>query len=210
MLVLSAPTSLIGTVLFVLGLANAAVDLLLARETQHAASLRSPPLSHYTFAGEDYPPYLPLPSARASVGLTFEESVRFSLTSSESTLEWAYTGAVGDSNIRLGPNHRFFNTGFSYQLHCARYIVGAFAQDNPQTGPQERAHVSRCLNVIRHFVMCSADTTLEPADAMTRNHTNARAGGERRCRDWPSLYSAMEQNWEDWRAFQQSSELLSS
>ena len=92
-----------------------------------------------------------------------EESAHYSLISSESTLEWAYTGAAGDSNIRLGPNHRFFNTGFSYQLHCARYLVGAFQRDGPPTDPRELAHISRCLNVIKHFVMCSADTTLEPA-----------------------------------------------
>ncbi|TFK81084.1 hypothetical protein K466DRAFT_532227 [Polyporus arcularius HHB13444] len=206
MWMLPASRALVGTLFCVLGLANVVVDILLAGETRLGAALRKPPLSRYTFLDEDYPPYLPLPSARASVRLTFEESVHFSLTSPESTLEWAYTGAVGDSNIRLGHNHRFFNTGFSYQLHCARYIVGAFAQEDPPTDLRERAHVSRCLNVIRQFVMCSADTTLEPADAMTRNYTAARAGGERICRDWPGLYGAMEQNWVDWRAFQQSSE----
>ncbi|RPD54559.1 hypothetical protein L227DRAFT_657476 [Lentinus tigrinus ALCF2SS1-6] len=204
MLFISTP---IGLFLIILGLANIAVDLLIARETKRGATLRSPPLSDYTFVGEDYPPYLPLSSSQAStVKLAFEESSRFSLTSPESTLEWAYTGASGDSNIRLGSNQRFFNTGFSYQLHCARYLVGAFKQEDPPTDPRERAHVSRCLNVIKHFVMCSADTTLEPADSMSRNHTAVRDGGERRCRNWDALYGAMEQNWADWRASQQSSE----
>ena len=137
---------------------------------------------------------------------TIEESAHYSLTAPESTLEWAYTGAAGDSNIRLGPNHRFFNTGFSYQLHCARYLVGAFQRDGPPTDPRERAHISRCLNVIKHFVMCSADTTLEPADSMARNYSMIRAEGERRCRDWDALYGEMEQNWAAWRAFQQPAE----
>ena len=100
-----------------------------------------------------------MPSARRAVGLSLEESVRFGLAQPETTLEWAYTGAVGDSNIRLGPAHRFFNTGFAYQLHCARFLVGAFARDPPSTRG-DRAHVSRCLNVLRQFALCSADTTL--------------------------------------------------
>ena len=75
-----------------------------------------------------------------------------------------YAGAAGDGNIRLGPNHRFFNTGFSYELHCARILVKTFQQATPPVRRGEREHVSRCLNVLRQFTLCSADTTLEPAD----------------------------------------------
>ena len=158
-------------------------------------------LSLLAFVADDYPAYLHLPPTRSSVAFSLEDSVRFGLAQPETQLEWAYTGAVGDSNIRLGPNHRFFNTGFSYQLHCARYLVGAFQQEPPITRG-DRAHVSRCLNVIRQFVLCSADTALEPANAMSRNLTAVRYGGDRTCRSWPALYEAMEENWQEWRAFQ--------
>ena len=117
-----------------------------------------------------------------------------------------YAGAAGDGNIRLGPNHRFFNSGFSYEFHCARILVKTFQQATPPVRRGEREHVSRCLNVLRQFKLCSADTTLEPAEAMGRNTSAVRTGGERQCRDWPAMYEAMRGNWEDWRAFKESQE----
>ncbi|KAI0755635.1 hypothetical protein C8Q74DRAFT_1373409 [Fomes fomentarius] len=182
------------------------MDVIFVQETKRVAGLRDPPISGYSFVEDDYPPYLPFPSestsVRRPVTLAFEESVHYGLTSPESTLEWAYTGAAGDSNIRLGPNHRFFNTGFSYQLHCSRFLVSTFQQE-PPASPALRAHVSRCLNVIRQFVLCSADSTLEPANAMARNFTAVRASGQRQCRNWPLLYDTMEENWRSWRSYQQ-------
>ncbi|KAI0710829.1 hypothetical protein C8Q76DRAFT_769583 [Earliella scabrosa] len=190
---LHSQTSLSLTLFVILGVANILIDLVFFRATKQFAARRDPPMAHYTFVADDYPAYLHLSPTRSSVAFSFEDSVRFGLTQPETQLEWAYTGAVGDSNIRLGPNHRFFNTGFSYQLHCARYLVGAFQQEPPITRG-DRAHVSRCLNVIH--------TALEPANAMSRNLTAVRYGGDRTCRSWPALYEAMEENWQEWRAFQ--------
>lgn len=110
----------------------------------------------------------------------------------------------GDGNIRLGPNHRFFNTGFSYQLHCAKILVLFIQQDEPPTRLREVEHVARCLNVLRQFALCSADTTLEPPDSFDRNLTAVRAGGEHMCRDSDALYRTMERNWADWEGFRKT------
>lgn len=133
--------------------------------------------------------------------LSLEESVRYDPHHPESNLEWTYVGAASDGNIRLGPSHRFFNTGFSYELHCLRFVMGMMLhKDDPPTERADRGHVSRCLNVLRQFALCSADTTLEPADALDlgRNFTAQRVAGERQCVDWVAMYDTMEQNWNEW------------
>ncbi|KAI0325762.1 hypothetical protein GY45DRAFT_202644 [Cubamyces sp. BRFM 1775] len=184
-----------------LTLANVAVDIAVVSSGRQAAALRSPPLSKYSFLDEDYPPRLPLMNSREAVQLSLEESVRYDPQHPESNLEWRYVGAASDGNIRLGPNHRFFNTGFSYELHCLRFVIGMMLhKDDPPTERADRAHVSRCLNVLRQFALCSADTALEPADTLDpeRNYTTQRVAGERQCADWPALYETMKQNWIEW------------
>ena len=161
---------------------------------------------HVAFAEDDYPPHLPLPDARKYVSLPLEESTRYGLTEPNTNLEWKSMSPGGDGNIRLGPNHRFFNTGFSYQLHCANIIVLYVQQDQPPTRYREVEHVARCLNVLRQFALCSADTTLEPADSLNRNFTAVRGGGDHMCRDSSALYRTMEENWSQWVAFKQTLE----
>ena len=135
------------------------------------------------------------------LSLSLEETVRYDPQHPESNLEWTYVGAASDGNIRLGSNHRFFNTGFSYELHCLRFVIGVMLhKDDPPTERADRAHVSRCLNGLRRFALCSADTALEPADTLDpkRNYTTQRVAGERQCADWPALYETMKQNWIEW------------
>ena len=159
---------------------------------------------HIGFLEDDYPPYLPLESARRSVRLSLEESVHYGLMEPQTNSEWAHMSPGGDANIRLGPNHRFFNTGFSYQVHCARVLVSTLQQDEPPKRYREIEHVARCLNVLRQFALCSADTTLEPADSLSRNFTAFRAGGEHTCSDSRALYETIEQNWLDWSEFKKT------
>ncbi|KAI1784816.1 hypothetical protein LXA43DRAFT_1121095 [Ganoderma leucocontextum] len=104
----------------ILAVANLSTDLAFVRETRRVAALRHPPFSQYTFSEDDYPPHLPVPNARKSISLPLEESTHYGLTEPNTNIEWTSMSPGGDGNIRLGPNHRFFNTGFSYQLHCAK------------------------------------------------------------------------------------------
>ena len=116
------------------------------------------------FIEDDYPPHLPVPRAHKAALLPLEDSVHYHFPSSPNTAawEWRYTGAAGDGNIRLGPTHRFFNTGFSYELHCARVVASALQNPAPlssvsRTTRGEREHVTRCLNVLRRATLCAAD-----------------------------------------------------
>ncbi|KAI0821772.1 hypothetical protein BC628DRAFT_1328824 [Trametes gibbosa] len=188
-----------------LGLANLIADAVLARNVQNVAAVRVPPPSAYSFVEDDYPPHLPLATARKAVGLSIEESVHYDSTYAQSKLEWGYGSPFGDANVRLGPTHRFFNTGFSYQQHCLRVIVTTMQKEGPPLVPgRERAHVERCLNVLRQFALCSSDTTLERADIMKRDFSVDRVGGERKCADWRAVYGAIEQNWDAWKETQET------
>ncbi|KAI0631463.1 hypothetical protein C8Q77DRAFT_137660 [Trametes polyzona] len=185
--------------LMLLSLLNVTADLALVSHAQSTAGIRAPPLSSYSLIADDYPAHLPLPVPQRAVMLSLDDSAHYDPTQAQSRLEWAYTFPFGDGNVRLGHSHRFFNTGFSYQLHCLRIVVTTLEKDGPLAHGRDRAHVERCLNVLRQFTLCAADTTLEPALAMGGNYTAARVFEERACADWNALYGAIEQNWEDWQ-----------
>ncbi|KAH9850947.1 hypothetical protein C2E23DRAFT_733900 [Lenzites betulinus] len=200
------PTYLYAAALIlILCLANLAADVTLARHVKDVAASRDPPLETYSFIEDDYPPHLPIPGSHPALGLTLEETAHYNSSYPQSKLEWSYAGPFGDANVRIGPTHRFFNTGFSYQQHCLRVIVTMVQRDGPPLPHgRERAHVERCLNVLRQFALCSADTTLERPDSLQRDFAVDRSGGERSCADWPTLYGAIEENWATWKQFQES------
>ncbi|KAI0354432.1 hypothetical protein OH77DRAFT_501875 [Trametes cingulata] len=181
---------------------NAYLDVLHVRATQRAAIARPPPTEHYTFVDEDYTPRMPLPSARRAVKFTIEDSVRYSLWAPEADDEWLWTATVGDGNVHLGPNSRFFVVGITHQLHCMRSYRQALAKDGIPHGHQV-GHLTHCLNFLRMSTLCAADTTLEPPDALSRDHTLDPAGGERECFDWPAFYDEMKKNYLQWVAYQE-------
>lgn len=138
--------------------------------------------------------------------LTLSESARYDPSHAESAFEWASMSAAGDTNIRLGASHRFFNPAFSYELHCLRVVVTALGEDGPLAPGRQRAHVERCLNVLRQFALCDADATVEPAGNMEGSFVGGRFEGERVCKDWRALYGAIERNWEDWKHFRETAD----
>ena len=172
-------------------------------------SLNSPRGRTAGFVEDDYPPRLPVPSARRAVLLAHEESVHYAPAApgAAALREWQHLSAAGDGNVRLGPPLRFFNTGFSYELHCARIVAGAVTGAYGPTPAArwrhgEREHVARCLNVLRQFALCDADVALEPPDALApgRNYSvRGGPGGVRTCGDWETMYAAMEENWAAWK-----------
>ncbi|CDO70535.1 hypothetical protein BN946_scf184573.g3 [Trametes cinnabarina] len=144
---------------------------------------------------------MPLPSARRAVKLALEDSVRYGLWEPQADDEWMRTATVGDGNVHLGPNSRFFVVGITHQLHCMRAYRQALAQDAPLSAHQA-GHLGHCLNFLRMSTLCAADTTLEPPDALSRNHTRDRGGGEHVCFDWPGFYDEMQANYLQWLASQ--------
>ncbi|KAH9850978.1 hypothetical protein C2E23DRAFT_733892 [Lenzites betulinus] len=188
----------------ILAAMNAYVNLLHVQATQRAAIARPPPPSRYSFIDEDYTPRLPLPSARRAVKLTIEDSARYALWDPEADDDWRWTATTGDGNVHLGNNSRFFVIGITHQLHCMRSYRQALAQEDvPVPHGHQAGHLAHCLNFIRMSTLCAADVTLEPPDALTRDHTRDPAGGEHECMDWPAFYEDMRTNFEDWTAYQE-------
>ena len=144
---------------------------------------------------------MPLPSARRPAKLTFEDSVRYSLDAPETFQEWLWTATVGDGNVHLGHNHRLFVVGITHQLHCLRSYRQALTAPLPPTG-HALGHLTHCINFFRMSTLCAADTTLEPPDAVARNYTLGRAGGEHVCVDWPGFYDEMKTNYVGWQGVQ--------
>ncbi|PCH43209.1 hypothetical protein WOLCODRAFT_103220 [Wolfiporia cocos MD-104 SS10] len=130
--------------------------------------------------------------------MPIEESVHYKLLDTGATEDWLWTAAVGDGEVRLGPNHRTFNLVMQHELHCLRWVRWALEGQNAVEG-HERMHLTHCLNFIRQLTLCAADATLEASDVLTRNFTLNRWNEDHICADWPAIYTAMEINWKEWR-----------
>ncbi|CAL1696229.1 unnamed protein product [Somion occarium] len=99
--------------------------------------------------------------------------------------------------IRLGPDRRVFAVAMFHELHCVGSLRRALT--NPSHPDSASHHVHHCFNYLRQFFLCSADSTLEPYDFMTRDYTAERVGITRKCRDWSAILEAAQQNFIDWR-----------
>ncbi|KAF9461366.1 hypothetical protein BDZ94DRAFT_817050 [Collybia nuda] len=101
--------------------------------------------------------------------------------------------------IRLGPQGTPFAISLYHQLHCINGIRFAYvaARDSLFKRPADREaafqHVNHCFDVLRHSLLCKADTTLSPVGSY--NQTNIT----RRCRDWAQVREFVDKNHEFWR-----------
>jgi len=181
-------------IILLLGAANVLFHRWFLHAVQRLALARDRPLELHSFLGDDYPSRLPMRSARPAVRLTVEDTVRYSLTSPESELEWLYTAARGDGDVRLGSQRRLFSVTMSHELHCLRSIRTILDEPAVPEG-KARSHFVHCLNLLREHTLCAADNTLEPADVLARNSSLERMHGEHRCMDWAAFYDTMLQNY---------------
>lgn len=129
-----------------------------------------------------------------------EETVRYSINNTEAELEWLWTATSGDGQVRLGDNHRFFSVTVVHELHCMRWMRLGLQVEN--STEQQKGHLAHCLNYMRQLALCSADTTLEPADILSRDYTKERWSVDHRCNDWPQVYETMRDNYLEWMAVQ--------
>ncbi|KAF9809178.1 hypothetical protein IEO21_07515 [Rhodonia placenta] len=143
----------------------------------------------------DYPVLMPVPSARSAVRMPLEESVRYAITNPEAKYEWLWTASIGDGQVRLGPRYQYFSLVMEHEQRCMRWLRMGLAMEKAR--PLE-GHVRHCLNFLRQHALCGGDNTLEPADALARNHSVQRWDVEHRCRDWEALYEALHANWVEW------------
>ncbi|OCH93222.1 hypothetical protein OBBRIDRAFT_699964, partial [Obba rivulosa] len=137
---------------------------------------------------------VPLQTARAAVKLTFEESVRYSISTMEAELEWLYTAPMGEGNVRLGPNKCMFVLPFTHGLHCLCTMHTALDEDEPLSTTQQLSHNLHYLNYLREFTLCAADATLEPPEVFDGDLSRHRSGVEYRCADWSAIYDFVGKN----------------
>lgn len=53
---------------------------------------------------------------------------------------------------------------------------------------------------MQQMILCSPDLTLEPFDVLDRDFEVDRFGATHTCPDWNVMYEEMEDNWNDWVA----------
>ncbi|KAL6306349.1 hypothetical protein BKA93DRAFT_729354 [Sparassis latifolia] len=186
------------TTLLVLCAVNVLIDIFFIQTSKRITPSRGRPLDHYSLIEDDYPAHLPLPSSFPLLHLSVEESVRFAVSTPESELEWLWTGPGGYGEIHLGRDRHYFAVAFIHQVHCLRFIRMVLQRDGVSEGGV-RGHVTHCMNYLRQSTLCGADSTLEPADVLTRNYSGPieRVGAEYVCTNWPAVYRVMEGNWVD-------------
>lgn len=89
------------------------------------------------------------------------------------------------------------------RIHYAT-VQGHDELEDFDVGIERGPHVSHCLEYLRQSIMCSADSTLEPAEDRVERFLGG--GLQRECRDFGALKS-----WaEEWRAFDGHSFIFSS
>ncbi|KAK0212017.1 hypothetical protein IW262DRAFT_1412950 [Armillaria fumosa] len=124
-----------------------------------------------------------------------EESVHYSFDDAGYD-EWWIGDAEGNGTIRLGPENRLFFISFWHQLHCLRMMHAALKANAASL--DDLLHAEHCLNLLRQWVLCHADTSLEPGDFTKRNFKYDLGNQLHVCHDWDTLYVEASRNWHEW------------
>ncbi|KAF7971434.1 hypothetical protein HWV62_28575 [Athelia sp. TMB] len=117
----------------------------------------------------------------------------FGLSDTEAWPTWRSTDyfPVANGFVRLGPKGRAFGISMFHQMHCLQ-MMRAAVLDNSKAN----SHTRHCFNLLRQAVLCAADTTLDPLDAVDEN-SNVGADGVgvvHQCRDWEKVYDYVIEN----------------
>lgn len=151
------------------------------------------------FIGDDHPRRLPI--EQKFIKMTVQESVHFDITAPESQAEWLWTASAGDGHVRIGQDKHMFAVAMFHELHCLRAIRGVIENGWDTITHERQGHLLHCFNYIRQYILCAADTTLEPGDFTKRNFTTSRVGATHTCVDWEPLYVMMKEKWDEWDGF---------
>ncbi|KAG7443404.1 uncharacterized protein BT62DRAFT_953537 [Guyanagaster necrorhizus] len=147
----------------------------------------------HTFISDDVPLYFPSQAGLAAMFI--EETVHYSFDDAGYN-EWWIGEAEGNGTVRLGPQNRLFSVSFWHQLHCLRVMHAGFKAE--VVSLDDLLHAQHCLNLLRQWILCHADTALEPNDFTQRNFKYDRGNQLHVCNDWDTLYAEVSQNWHDW------------
>ncbi|KAI9461092.1 hypothetical protein HD554DRAFT_2176371 [Boletus coccyginus] len=156
--------------------------------------------ARYSYRGDDYPLQLPLDISDGPVAMTLHETIHFPLNGSDpiAQMEWDNLVAAPKEagRTRLGPDHRVFTMVFWHHFHCLWSIQRALNDRNDTYGGY--AHLHHCFNYLRQTLLCQAADTLELGDFMERDFENERVGDTLVCRDWQQVYTALDENYQNW------------
>lgn len=149
-----------------------------------------------TLAGyidKDYP--VKLPVQLDQVQATFDCSVRYGLNTSVAEEIWnKSTDTRNGGFVRLGTDRRVFAVSMFHELHCMSALSRAL-NETVQT-PKLDGHVAHCLNYLRMFTQCTADTTEEPVVKVSMLKSQGCAPSFiRRCSNWNTLYDFLSRNY---------------
>ncbi|KDQ06587.1 hypothetical protein BOTBODRAFT_39499 [Botryobasidium botryosum FD-172 SS1] len=150
--------------------------------------------THYSYVGDDYPNQLPI--HLDSVGLSHWDSEHYPLSSHRAFIEWQSMDFFPRSFgfVRLGPNGRKFGVAMFHQMHCLNMIRQALVEG------ESNGHVQHCFNLLRQMILCAADTTLAPVNAVPGGPPagTTGAGITNVCRDWTQVYDFVTENQKHW------------
>lgn len=83
------------------------------------------------------------------------------------------------------------------QIHCLRMLNLAFGLHPSVT----KGHVGHCLGYLKLMALCSADTTLEPGDFVTRESGYWAPEARYTCANSDAIHQWMDNNYKGWVAF---------
>ncbi len=206
---------LVSTTLFTLGRVSESRRAALANEPEEVESYSAhPSLSHCSetpenlsrshtmsaaYRGRDYPRAWPLPPL-ASVHLSHEDSVHWSIDTELGAVEWNATLPSGGAVVYLGPDRRPFTVSIFHQMRCLDIlrddIVDLYSDPSPDAKVKRPRLVQHCMNYLRQTVMCRGDLHLETVRAPMGPQVTVSAVTHS-CRDWTAVYQAAEGNYQN-------------
>ena len=79
-----------------------------------------------------------------------------------------------------------------HQLHCLYTVRRAYFAVNDELedfdfGHERTEHVKHCFEYLRQTLLCTADSTVEPASSMVDNHLSEGRDAPRQCKDFAEL-----------------------
>lgn len=94
---------------------------------------------------------------------------------------------------------RTFVVTMFHELHCLRMLNAGYESE----GRAAEGHLKHCIHYIRQMALCDADMTPEPAGweekwSVEDDTGLDREGAPHVCRDFQSVFDAVENNWTEW------------
>ncbi|KAI0738164.1 hypothetical protein C8Q80DRAFT_261631 [Daedaleopsis nitida] len=133
---------------------------------------------------------------RKPVAFAFDSGLRYDFNASH-----AWRSLVpGDGLVYLGPHREPFMVSMFHQLRCLDVMRDQLTKPLAERDEQPARH---CMNYIREMILCRGDTNLDPYQYPSNIHP-VEPHPVRRCLDWNAVYSAVEENQQEFAAWTDS------